>query len=108
MYSSESPTIDASDVQDLIDRLDSWVDKLAAPLLPPRIVNDCQGMPRRELKEHEPQAVMIAKCVRAVGGLHASLVLVKLGYVAECGALLRIVSDFCTEITAIGRTLERP
>ena len=106
MYPDDSSTTDPSHVGDLIDRLDGWVDQLAAPLLPPHIVDDDQGR-RLELKFHKPQTVMIAKCVRAVSGLRASLVLAKLGHVAECGALLRIVSDFCTETTAIGRALNK-
>ncbi len=106
MYPDDSSPTDPSHVGDLIDRLDGWVDQLAAPLLPPHIVDDDQGR-RLELKFHKPQTVMIAKCVRAVSGLRASLVLAKLGHVAECGALLRIVSDFCTEIMAIGGALER-
>lgn len=94
-------------VRGLIDKLDGWIDKLAAPLLPPHRVDDGQCMPRLELKYHKPHTVMIAKCVRAVSGLRASLLLAESGYVTECGALLRIISDFCTEITAVGAALER-
>jgi hypothetical protein len=99
--------IDFSFGRDLIDKLDGWVDKLAAPLMPPRRVVEEPDVMRLELREHIPHTVMIGKCVRAVSGMHAALALADLGYVAECAALLRIVSDFCTEITAIGAALHR-
>lgn len=98
---------DLSFARDLIDKLDGWVDKLAAPLMPPRTVVEGPDLIRLELREHIPHAVMIGKCVRAVSGIHAALALADLGYVVECAALLRMVSDFCTEITAIGEALNR-
>ena len=36
-----------------------------------------------------------------------AFLLAEAGYVAECTALLRMVSDFCTEISAIGEALNR-
>ena len=88
---------------DLIDKLDEWTNKLAAPLLPPveNAVTD-----RLEFSEHTPRTVMIGKCVRAVSGIHAALALVELGYVAECAAIMRMVSDFCSEIITIGIALQ--
>jgi hypothetical protein len=50
---------------------------------------------------------MVGKLVRAVGGLRGALVLAEVGYVAECAALLRMASDFCTEVSAIGEALNR-
>src|SRR5688572_16946846 len=98
---------DFSFARDLIDKLDGWVDKLAAPLMPPRTVVEEPDLMRLELREHIPHTVMIGKCVRAVSGIHAALALADLGYVAECAALLRMVSDFCAEITAIGEALNK-
>ena len=98
---------DFSFARDLINKLDGWVSKLAAPLMPPRTVVEGPDLIRLELREHIPHAVMIGKCVRAVSGIHAALVLADLGYVVECAALLRMVSDFCTEIKAIGEALNR-
>lgn len=83
------------------------IDKLAAPLMPPRTVVEAPDLMRLELREHIPHTVMIGKCIRAVSGIHAALVLADLGYVVECAALLRMVSDFCTEITAIGAVLDK-
>ena len=98
---------DFSFAQDLIDKLDGWVDKLAAPLMPPRTVVEAPDLIRLELREHIPHTVMIGKCVRAVSGIHAALALADHGYVVECAALLRMVSDFCAEITAIGEALNK-
>jgi hypothetical protein len=98
---------DLSFARELIDKLDEWVDKLVAPLMPLRKVVEGPDLIRLELREHIPHTVMIGKCVRAVSGIHAALALADLGYVAECATLLRMVSDFCTEITAIGEALNR-
>ncbi|MGE3542157.1 MAG: hypothetical protein AB7N91_32680 [Candidatus Tectimicrobiota bacterium] len=98
---------DFSFARDLIDKLDGWVDKLAAPLMPPRTVVEAPDRRRLELREHRPHTVMIGKCVRAVSGIHAALALADCGYVVECAALLRMVSDFCAEITAIGEALQK-
>ena len=92
--------------RDLINNLDGWVDKPPAPLMPPRTVEE-PDLIRLELREHIPPAVMIGKCVRTVSGIHAALVLADLGYMVECAALLRMDSDFFTEIKAIGEVLRR-
>ena len=93
--------------RDVIERLDGWVQSLAGPLTPPRRVADGPDRVRLEFREHLPHSVMVGKCVRAVSGLHAALALAESGFVAESAALLRMVSDFCTEITAIGEALKR-
>src|ERR1700728_2677535 len=89
----------------LILQLDEWVNMLAAPLMPPRIVAEADDLIRLEFREHIPHAVMVGKSIRAVSGLKAALVLADLGYVTECAALLRMVSDFCVEIKAIAAPL---
>jgi hypothetical protein len=91
----------------LIDQLDRWANELASPLIPPREVFEEANEIRLEFREHIPHSVMIGKSIRAVSGIRAALVLSDLGYLAECAALLRMVSDFCTEITAIGEALNR-
>jgi len=92
-------------VMDINDKLDGWVNALAtaAPLLPPIYNPDLK---RPELREHRPWTVMIGKCVRAVSGFRAALVLVNSGYVTECTSIMRMVSDFCDEIITIGIALQ--
>ena len=96
-------TTDFNAALDLIEKLDEWANKLAAPLLPP-IENPAAD--RLEFRQHIPHTVMIGKCVRAVSGVHAALALADLGYVAECAAIMRMVSDFCTEIITISKSLD--
>ena len=96
-------TTNVSVVSNVIANLDEWVNKLATPLLSPIQNPDTD---RLELREHRPDTVMIGKCVRAVSGIHAALALADRGYVAECGAMLRMVSDFCTEIMSVGMALQ--
>lgn len=91
----------------VIDQIEGWARQLAAPLLPLREVPEGDAEIRLEFQEHIPHAVMVGKCIRAVSGIRAAHVLAEVGYVAECAALLRIVSDFCTEITAVGKALNR-
>jgi len=50
----------------LIERLDGWVNELAAPLMPRRFVPEGSDRLRLEFREHIPHAVMIGKLVRAV------------------------------------------
>lgn len=98
-----SLTIDFGLALDVIENLDEWANKLAAPVLPP-IENPAAN--RLEFRQHIPHTVMIGKCVRVVSGVHASLALADLGYVTECAAIMRTVSDFCNEINAIGKALD--
>jgi hypothetical protein len=91
----------------LIEQLDGWVNDLAAPLMPPRMVPEGDDLIRLEFRQHVPHAVMVGKSIRAVSGIRAALALADLGFVAECAALLRMVSDFCTEITSVGEALNR-
>ena len=93
--------------RELIERLDGWANELAVPLMPPRVVSEGDDRHRLEFRQHNPHAVMVGKLIRAVSGLHGALFLAEAGYVAECGALLRTVSDFCTEVSAIGEALNR-
>ena len=96
-------TTDFSVALDLIEKLDEWTNKLAAPLLPP-IENPAAD--QLKFRQHTPRTVMIGKCVRAVSGVHAALALVELGYVVECSSIMRMVADFCSEIITIGKALQ--
>lgn len=93
--------------QEIIDRLDTWANALAAPLLPLRAIPEGDDSIRLEFRQQIPRSVMIGKLIRAVSGLRGALVLAEAGYVAECAAVLRTVSDFCTEVSAIGFALHR-
>jgi hypothetical protein len=88
----------------IIDQLDGWVNDLAKGFVPPRVVVE-NGQSRLELQHHTASAVMIGKVIRATSGIKAALTLADLGFVAESAALLRIVSDFCTEVTAIAEAI---
>lgn len=90
----------------VLETLDDWANRLAAPLLPPRVAVE-GDLIRLLLREHIPHSVMVGKSIRAVSGLRAAVLLAEAGYVSECASLLRMVSDFCTEITAIGKALHR-
>lgn len=76
---------------------------LAAPFLPPRWNSELE---RPEFREHKPETVMIGKCVRAVSGFRAALALADSGYMVECTSIMRMVSDFCDEVRAIGMGME--
>jgi hypothetical protein len=91
--------------RDLIKQLGDWVNALAAPIMPPRIVPEGDEYVRLEFCEHLPHTVMVGKAIRAASGIGAALALADLGYIVECGSILRMVSDFCTEITTIGQAL---
>jgi hypothetical protein len=81
-----------------IDRLEGWLATLAAPILPPKEV------PVRGLgfyfafRDETPYALMVGKAVRMISGIRAAMVLADLGFIAECGTVLRVVSDSAMEI----------
>jgi hypothetical protein len=90
----------------VVEQLDGWANQLAAPLLPPTVTRDGDHV-RLMFREHLPHTVMVGKAIRAVSGLRAALLLAEAGFITECGALLRIVFDFCTEINAVAEALNR-
>jgi hypothetical protein len=57
------------------------------------------------IRQRIPHTVVVGKLVRTVSGLRPALLLAEAGYITECAALLRIVEEFCSEITAIGEGL---
>ena len=91
----------------ILEQLGSRVAELARPIVPPRRIDVGDKYVRLEFQQHLPHTVMIGKLVRIASGTRAAFVLAEAGFVTECGALLRIVSDFCTEVGVIGRALSR-
>lgn len=88
----------------VLAKLDEWLSELAAPLLPLKMVPagppEANGF-RWAFREETERALVIGKSVRMISGIRAAFILVDLGYVTECGTLLRTVSDFSSEITSI-------
>ena len=67
----------------IIEQLDGWVNDLAAPLMPRRMVAECDDFIRLESRQHIPHCVIIGMAVRAVSGLRAALALAGLGYTSS-------------------------
>jgi hypothetical protein len=99
--------MDNLDPRQLIDCLDRWVNTLAAPTMPPHVVVESGNHARLEFRMHIPHTVLVGKLVRIVSGIRAALTLADQGYVTECASILRIVSDFCTEVTIIAKALDK-
>ncbi|HEV7988635.1 MAG TPA: hypothetical protein VGP23_09130 [Candidatus Binataceae bacterium] len=99
-----SETSDFPVMRRTMDRLDGWVMALASPLLPlgefPQELNGLKGF-RWDFKEKTERALMVGKAVRMASGIRAALILADLGYVTECGTILRTVSDFVTEVISV-------
>ena len=87
-----------------MDLLDGWVMALASPLLPLQEVlvelHHIRGF-RWEFREETERALLVGKAVRMVSGIRVALNLADMGYIAECGTILRTVSDFANEIFSI-------
>jgi hypothetical protein len=105
IHKEEAPTVsDFPVTRRIIERLDEWVMVLASPLLPlgefPQELNGLKGF-RWDFSEKTERALMVGKAVRMASGIRAALILADLGYVTECGTILRTVSDFVTEIISV-------
>ena len=87
--------------------LNEWLDALVRPIVPPRLIALDAQTTRLEFAQHLPHTVMVGKLVRISSGMHAAFLLSQHGFVTESGAILRIVSDLCTEVGAIGHSLNR-
>jgi hypothetical protein len=87
-----------------IDRLDVWVMELASPLLPlkktPLELEYITGFVY-EFCEASERALLISKAVRMASGIRVAMLLADLGYISECGSILRTVTDFANEIICI-------
>ena len=88
----------------VLAELDEWLSELAAPLIPLKRVPagppEAKGF-RWAFREETERALVISKSVRMISAIRAAFILVDLGYVTECGTLLRTVSDFANEILSI-------
>jgi len=87
-----------------IERLDEWLTALASPLLPLQQVPAGPAHPDRfrwVFREQSERALVVGKAVRVVSGIRAAMILADMGYVAECGTILRTVSDFSNEMFSI-------
>jgi len=87
-----------------IERVDEWLMALASPLLPLKQIP--AGPPEANgfqwaFPEQTERALCIGKAVRMVSGIRVALMLADKGYIAECGTILRTVSDFANEIFSI-------
>lgn len=91
---------DASVTHEIIDELDSWVQRLAAPVLPAQLV-DREDKQTWEFRDQTPLALLVSKAVRMGSGIRAAMLLAEAGFVVESAALLRMVIDFATEAYAI-------
>lgn len=99
-------TKDFSVTRSIIDELDGWVQRLAAPILPAQLLR-VDGDVRWGFCEQTPIILMITKAVRITSGIRAALLLADEGFVTESACLLRIVSDLATEISAVAEGVLR-
>jgi hypothetical protein len=88
----------------VIARLDEWLNALVSPLIPLRRIPagpaDLGGF-QWAFREQTERALVVGKAVRMLSGIRAALILADLGCVAECGTILRTVSDFSNEVISI-------
>jgi hypothetical protein len=98
-----SPEIPVS--RGIIENLNTWISVFAAPFLPLVQVPREGGGFRWTFREERPETLMIGKAVRMVSGIKAALFLADNGFTTECASLLRMVSDFSKEITAVAEGL---
>lgn len=91
----------------LIDSLDVWLQRLAQPVLPAVRVSHPDGDFHWEFSEPSAFALLVSKAVRMVSGIRAALLLANTGFVTESASMLRMVSDFASEINAVGEGLLR-
>lgn len=89
----------------ILDQLDGWVSALAAPLGSPKRVVESDGQFHWEFSVQSAEVVQVGKLVRMVSGIRVAMLLADRGFTAECGTILRTVSDFSQEVTALGEGL---
>lgn len=81
-----------------IDALNTPIDALAACLPRPTMVPLAGGDFRWEYPIQSPEVVQVAKAVRMVTSIKAAWHLAERGLTTECATLLRVTSDFASEI----------
>lgn len=88
----------------IIDRLDDWIMDLASTLVPlkktPLELEHVTGFVY-EFREESERALLVGKAVRMGSGIRVAMLLADLGYISECGTILRTVTDFAQEILCI-------
>jgi hypothetical protein len=91
--------------REVMGMLDEWILALAGPLGPPIPVPIKAGTLEEgfwwQFREQSERALLVAKAVRCVSGFRAAMLLADRGFIEECGAILRTVSDFTYEILSI-------
>lgn len=95
------PRMDFPVTRAVIDELDGVVQGLAQLLPPPQLAWSEDGSHRWVFAETTAMVLLVAKAVRMVSGLRAAVLLADYGFVVECAALIRIVSDFSVEVFAV-------
>ncbi|MBY0504799.1 MAG: hypothetical protein K2X03_12870 [Bryobacteraceae bacterium] len=93
--------------EQLQNDMTAWVGALAKPFTPPKEVPVGDDGYNLEFWDKRSETVMLGKLVRAMSGMNAAVHLAEIGYVTECGALLRVVSDLCDEISTIGLAIHK-
>lgn len=103
---AQTPT-DFRQTRRVIDQLDGWVLTLSRTLPDPVRVREPDGNFHWEYPEKSPRVVQMAKAVRLTSGIRAALILVDQALVSESASILRMVSDYSTEIIAVGEGMMR-
>lgn len=88
----------------ILDQADGWVTAFAKEL-PAAQKIPVRNSFRWQHPEKTPEAVQVAKAVRALSGLRGALILADAKHSVECGTLLRTVADFSAEILYVGEAL---
>ncbi len=91
----------------IIEHVGDWANRLARMLPSPVRVTESNGEYHWEFPQASASALQVAKSVRMVSGIRAALLLADNGFVMESASILRMVSDFSVEITAVGEGLQR-
>jgi hypothetical protein len=88
----------------VIERLPTWIDTFTETLSPPAQVS-LEGGFKWEHREKTAELAQVTKAVRLATGLRAALFLADQGLTPECYSILRMVSDYASEIFFIGEGL---
>lgn len=85
---------------ELLEKTDGWLSRLLATSPTVKQSPVAGGFVWR-FEDETPLTVMICKAARMISGVRAAWLLVQSGYTTESSSLLRIVSDFGSEIVAV-------
>jgi len=89
----------------LIDRLDEWINAFTQWHLPLRREPSPQGGLDWKFSSETPEALQLAKAVRAATSIRGAVLLADAGMTTEAGSLLRMTADFAHEIIAVAEGL---